>query len=98
MKNLVEVQEQPKNKLNKNSTVENVNSNTNNSKKITKKNNQKSNKICRICYMEESEEDNPLVHPCICSGSMKYIHLKCLKHWINTRSFEKVESNELCSI
>ena len=29
---------------------------------------------------------------------MKYIHLNCLKHWINTRSFEKVESNELCSI
>ena len=98
VKNLVEVQEQPKNKLNKNSTVENANSNTNNSKKILKKNSQKSNKICRICYMEESEEDNPLVHPCICSGSMKYIHLKCLKHWINTRSFEKVESNELCSI
>ena len=48
--------------------------------------------------MEEDDESNPLVQPCICSGSMKYIHLNCLKHWINTRSFDKIESNELCSI
>ena len=101
-KNLVEVQEQPKNKTNNNSIIENTNSNKTNSKKIlnksSNKTNHKSNKICRICYMEESDEANPLVQPCICSGSMKYIHLKCLKHWINTRSFDKVESNELCSI
>ena len=102
VKNLVEVQEQQKNQLNNNSVIENTNSNKSNSKKILNKNsnktNHKSNKICRICYMEESDEVNPLVQPCICSGSMKYIHLNCLKHWINTRSFDKVESNELCSI
>lgn len=99
-KNLIEVQEQTKNKQNNNSVTDSTN--TNNSEKVVKKSinkvNQKSNKICRICYTEESEEDNPLVQPCICAGSMKYIHLKCLKHWINTRSFDKVESNDLCSI
>ena len=62
--------------------------------KILKKNN-----VCRICYMEEEEEnDNPLLQPCICSGSMKYIHLSCLKHWISTRNYEKIDKNENCSI
>ena len=96
-KNLIEIQE-IKNKSNNNTVTESTNSKTN-SKKTTKKNSNNKNKICRICYMEEEDsEENPLVQPCICSGSMKYIHLKCLKHWINTRSFDKVESNDLCSI
>ena len=99
-KNLIEVQE--KNKVNRNSVTESTNSNSiSNSKKSNHSNNkvsQKQNKICRICYMEESDSENPLIQPCICSGSMKFIHLKCLKHWINTRSFDKVESNDFCSI
>ncbi len=24
---------------------------------------------------------NPLINPCKCSGTMKYIHLQCLKQW-----------------
>jgi hypothetical protein len=48
--------------------------------------------------MEEDNEENPLVRPCTCSGSLKYIHLKCLKHWINTRSYDKVDSTEICTI
>ena len=96
-KNLIEIQE-IKNKSNNNTVTDSTNSKTN-SKKTSKKNSNNKNKICRICYMEEEDsEENPLVQPCICSGSMKYIHLKCLKHWINTRSFDKVESNDLCSI
>lgn len=37
-------------------------------------------KFCRLCYQEE--EDNimdPLISPCKCNGSMKYIHYLCLK-------------------
>ena len=97
--NLIEVQEsQSQNKANNNPANEGTTSNMNNSKKVHRKSTNKSNKICRICYLEEDDEENPLVQPCICSGSMKYIHLKCLKHWINTRSFDKVDSNEICSI
>ena len=56
-------------------------------------------KTCRICYLEEeSPEENPLVQPCKCSGSLKYIHLKCLKHWIMTRSCQKVEEGDFCSV
>lgn len=60
----------------------------------------KISKICRICYGEEEQNDidNFLVQPCKCSGSLKYIHLNCLKHWLNTKSCAKMESNENYSI
>ena len=49
--------------------------------------NSKKNKICRICYQEEDDIlINPLIRPCKCSGSMKYIHLKCLLHWLKSRT------------
>ena len=45
------------------------------------------NKICRICYQEEEDcVINPLIKPCKCSGSMKYIHLKCLLFWLKSRT------------
>ena len=40
-------------------------------------------KSCRICLGEENEDENELISPCKCSGTMKYIHLKCLQEWIN---------------
>ena len=58
---------------------------------------EKKNKVCRICYMEE-ENENPLVQPCTCSGSMKFIHLLCLKQWISTRSCIKIDNSKDCSI
>ena len=50
-------------------------------------------KICRICLSEEDPlgyYDDPLVQPCKCSGSMKYIHINCLKQWLNTKSCIKI--------
>ena len=35
--------------------------------------------------MNETEDSNPLIRPCKCSGSMKYIHFKCLLHWLKTK-------------
>ena len=47
-------------------------------------------KICRICFSEEDDPiKNPLICPCICKGSMKYIHYNCLKNWLNL----KIESD-----
>ena len=43
--------------------------------------------ICRICYIGDIDENNPLISPCSCLGSMRFIHLKCLKYWINSKSF-----------
>ena len=56
-------------------------------------------KICRICYMEEEDpKENPIVQPCHCSGSCKYIHLQCLKHWIMTKSCVKIDDSEFCCV
>ena len=35
---------------------------------------------CRICF-EEEEEDNILIYPCLCNGTSKYVHDKCLNRW-----------------
>ena len=54
-------------------------------------------KLCKICYGEEEEDhpENPLVQPCKCSGTLKYIHLNCLKQWINTKSYNLIrKTNE----
>ena len=34
---------------------------------------------CRLCYQEESTILDPLLCPCKCKGSMRYIHYSCLK-------------------
>ena len=34
--------------------------------------------ICRIC-MEADSKDLPLIAPCKCSGTVKFIHEECLK-------------------
>ena len=47
--------------------------------------NNKKPKLCRICYGNDTTIDNPLICPCICKGSMKYIHYKCLKNWLNSK-------------
>ncbi len=45
------------------------------------------NKICRICYQEEDDSLlNPLIKPCKCTGSVKYIHIKCLLEWLKSRT------------
>ena len=69
----------------------------NNPNYIKKNNNDntKNKKVCRICYCgEESPEENPLINPCECKGSMKYIHYECLKNWLDS----KIESSPLSSI
>ena len=51
-------------------------------------------RCCRICYLDEETEINPLIQPCLCSGSLKYIHLECLRKWIGTRNWTQIENNE----
>ena len=54
------------------------------------KNKNKKIKICRVCYLEEDDNiNNPLIKPCKCSGSMKYIHYDCLLHWLKTKITDK---------
>mmetsp|Transcript_12107 Transcript_12107/g.8447 ORF Transcript_12107/g.8447 Transcript_12107/m.8447 type:complete len:108 (+) Transcript_12107:1383-1706(+) len=45
------------------------------------------NPFCRLCWVNEQEEDNPLLSACKCRGGVQYIHYKCLKHWLSTKRF-----------
>ncbi len=40
---------------------------------------------CRICLFDTNSAENPLISPCKCAGTMKYIHLECLRHWLKNR-------------
>ncbi|KAL0095692.1 hypothetical protein J3Q64DRAFT_1828277 [Phycomyces blakesleeanus] len=47
-----------------------------------------STKSCRICGDDEEESDterlyqtNPLIRPCMCKGTMMYVHVECLEKW-----------------
>ena len=48
---------------------------------------------CRICYGDYSLKENPLISPCECKGSMKYIHYLCLKNYLNSKIETEIESN-----
>lgn len=47
---------------------------------------------CKICLSEQTEEENPLVSPCNCSGTMKYIHIECLKMCVTSQLTIKTSS------
>ena len=49
---------------------------------------------CRICF-GEAEPENPLISVCKCSGSMKYIHQKCLAGWIDSKKAVKSSSSTI---
>ena len=48
--------------------------------------------VCRICFGAAHEDGlGKLISPCMCSGSMRYVHVQCLNEWrihsANSRSF-----------
>jgi len=49
--------------------------------------------ICRVCRSNGTVE-KPLFHPCICTGSIRYIHQECLLRWLQ---HSKKEYCELCN-
>lgn len=40
---------------------------------------------CRICLGDTQTPSNPLISPCKCAGTMKYIHIECLQEWLKNR-------------
>lgn len=43
-------------------------------------------KCCRICLLEGTGSDeDPLIEACLCRGSIQFVHLGCLRYWINGR-------------
>jgi hypothetical protein len=44
--------------------------------------------VCKICYGSTEDEENKLINPCLCEGTMRYVHQSCLKQWIINKSQE----------
>ena len=44
---------------------------------------------CRFCFC--SAPLNKLISPCVCEGSMKYVHSKCLERWMSAGFQRHVE-------
>lgn len=45
---------------------------------------------CRIC-IDLGDADTKMCAPCLCTGSVKYIHVTCLKEWIKEKRSIKCE-------
>ncbi|XP_071512157.1 E3 ubiquitin-protein ligase MARCHF8-like [Diadema antillarum] len=48
------------------------------------------NDICRICHCE-GDEETPLIHPCLCLGSLQYVHQACIQQWIKSSNTKHCE-------
>lgn len=67
-----------------------------------RKANPKEEIICRYCFAEHVDpeiiKDDPfndlMIHPCNCDGGSKYVHLHCLKTWLQN----KVVSNQSSTV
>ncbi|XP_078396916.1 uncharacterized protein marchf1 isoform X2 [Cetorhinus maximus] len=39
--------------------------------------------VCRICHCE-GDDDSPLITPCRCTGTLRFVHQACLHQWIKS--------------
>ncbi|XP_069548747.1 E3 ubiquitin-protein ligase MARCHF8 isoform X2 [Brachyistius frenatus] len=39
--------------------------------------------FCRICHCE-GDDESPLITPCHCTGSLRFVHQACLQQWIKS--------------
>ncbi|MPC30469.1 E3 ubiquitin-protein ligase MARCH8 [Portunus trituberculatus] len=46
----------------------------------------------RICHCE-GDAETPLIAPCYCAGSLRYVHQSCLQQWIKSSD---TKTCELC--
>ena len=53
-------------------------------------------KVCKICY-ETEHKSNPIIIPCKCQGSVKFIHENCLKKWLLNMNNKKKFFCEICN-
>ena len=56
---------------------------------------------CRVCRLEADPtdpDDEPLITPCKCNGSIAHIHQSCLEQWLNHQGKKPGEATcELCT-
>ncbi|XP_055357077.1 uncharacterized protein LOC129602131 [Paramacrobiotus metropolitanus] len=52
--------------------------------------------ICRICHQPASDK-RPLITPCHCTGSLRFVHHSCLMRWLDTRT-KQLGHNPKCEL
>ena len=50
---------------------------------------------CRFCLENEATQENPLIEPCRCRGSVRFVHWGCLRRWI---ALDPAHNGTECSI
>ena len=89
--------EEQKSVQKKYSNVLNLNKFNLNSSNVSKEKKKENSNIykpsCRICLSEEYTEINPLINPCKCAGTMKYLHLDCLRQLIKSKIVKIINDN-----
>jgi len=53
-------------------------------------------KQCRICLSSDERELGGLVAPCNCSGSIRYVHVQCLRTWRRQGSWKAAVECPVC--
>jgi hypothetical protein len=38
--------------------------------------------VCRICHIEDTNQNEDLIEACKCKGSLKFVHESCLLKWL----------------
>ncbi|XP_065670080.1 E3 ubiquitin-protein ligase MARCHF8 isoform X3 [Hydra vulgaris] len=46
--------------------------------------------ICKICHSESTKDDG-FISPCLCSGSLLYVHQSCIQKWIKVTGAKNCE-------
>ena len=49
---------------------------------------------CRICFETEIDKNDPLLNPCKCDGTSKYVHKSCLNAWRFSHSEDSIDFSE----
>ncbi|XP_004707587.1 probable E3 ubiquitin-protein ligase MARCHF10 [Echinops telfairi] len=57
--------------------------------------------LCRICQIAGGSPANPLLEPCSCVGSLRFVHHECLKKWLQVKitsgaDLGAVQTCEMC--
>lgn len=47
--------------------------------------------FCRICHCGGTDCEQPLIRPCLCSGTLMFVHQSCLQKWIKSSDIKKCE-------
>jgi hypothetical protein len=50
---------------------------------------------CRFCFQTRNTPSNKLISPCLCNGSLQFVHTRCLNMW---RRIDIVKNGFMCSV